>query len=400
MKTLLDGLRDSAMNEPGRQAIDVFHVNSRFSEEFEDIGRFSSKKATRLLKYCCQALRFRWQFGVTHFYYVPAPPQRTPLYRDWVVMLFCRPFFRTFIFHWHACGLGEWMETKARPWERWLTRMLLGNPDLSIVLGEPGRADAIRLKSKASVIVPNGIADPCPEFAAEVQPHQLARRAVRQKLLDAKPLSPANGGLDVSNGQQFHVLFLALCSREKGLFDCLDGIALLIQRLSRENSPMQVVLKVAGSFRSPAEQAEFEQAVRGHGLPFVTRSDLAPAQGGFVQFCGFASGNEKIELFKRCDAFCFPTFYSAESFPLVLLEAMAFDLPIVTTRWRSIPEMLPEAYPGLVDPHAPQAISVALETALRAKTSPGLRSRFLERFTQAHYIRNMKNALIKLLSAR
>ena len=31
-----------------------------------------------------------------------------------------------------------------------------------------------------------------------------------------------------------------------------------------------------------------------------------------------------------------------------MVEAMAFGLPVVTTRWRSIPEMLPPDYPGLV----------------------------------------------------
>jgi len=398
VKTLLNGLRKSAVNELGDHAIEVFHVNSRFSDGLEEIGHFSCKKMTRLLGYCFKALRFRWQFGVTHFYYVPAPPQRTPLYRDWVVMLFCRPFFRTFIYHWHSSGLGEWLDTKARPWERWLTRHLLGNPDLSIVLGEPARTDAVRLNSKACVIVSNGIVDPCPEFETEVQPHQLARRMVRQEFLRGEPLASQYRGAPASESNQFSVLFLALCSREKGLFDCLEGVALLNEKLQWVNSPIQVVLRVAGSFRTLAERAEFEQAVHGHGFQFITGSDIPPESGGFVEFCGFAFGKNKIELFNRSDAFCFPTFYSAESFPLVLLEAMAFNLPIVTTRWRSIPELMPEGYPGLVEPKDPQAISDALETILRAENPPQLRFRFLSRFTEAHYIRNMQDALVRQLS--
>ena len=35
-----------------------------------------------------------------------APGKRAALYRDWVVMVLCRPFFRQVIHHWHAVGLG------------------------------------------------------------------------------------------------------------------------------------------------------------------------------------------------------------------------------------------------------------------------------------------------------
>ena len=36
------------------------------------------------------------------FYYVPAPGKRVALYRDWLVMFICRPFFSGVILHWHA----------------------------------------------------------------------------------------------------------------------------------------------------------------------------------------------------------------------------------------------------------------------------------------------------------
>ena len=57
----------------------------------------------------------------------------------------------------------------------------------------------------------------------------------------------------------------------------------------------------------------------------------------------------KTQALRDADLFCFPTYYLAENQPGNLIEAMAFGLPIVTTRWRSMPEMLPPDYPGLVD---------------------------------------------------
>ena len=49
-----------------------------------------------------------------NFYYVPAPGKRVALYRDWLVMLLCRPFFKNIILHWHAAGLAKWLETSTK----------------------------------------------------------------------------------------------------------------------------------------------------------------------------------------------------------------------------------------------------------------------------------------------
>ena len=38
---------------------------------------------------------------------------------------------------------------------------------------------------------------------------------------------------------------------------------------------------------------------------------------------------------RDADLFCFPTFYQNENQPVNLIEAMAFGLPVVTTRWRT-----------------------------------------------------------------
>ena len=73
------------------------------------------------------------RYGVRNFYYVPAPGQRVPLYRDWIVMAICRPSFRKRILHIHALGLGSWLDEKARPWERFISRRLLGNADLNLL---------------------------------------------------------------------------------------------------------------------------------------------------------------------------------------------------------------------------------------------------------------------------
>src|SRR6185369_12498398 len=144
--------------------IQCYHVDSRLSRAMDDIGRARWGKLFVLLKYCLEALWCRFRFGVRYFYYVPAPGQRVPLYRDWLVMALCRPFFSKLIFHSHAVGLGTWLEEKAKPWERAISRLLLGRPELVIVLSDYYCKDVLKLSPRRMAVVSIGVPDPCPDF--------------------------------------------------------------------------------------------------------------------------------------------------------------------------------------------------------------------------------------------
>src|SRR5688572_15834035 len=120
VQLLLDGLKGSA--------IQVFQVDGRSSDE-----ALRWTQVFAVLKSCVQAIWLRVTRGADHFYYVPSSGNRARLYLDWLVMLVCRPFFKRVIFHWHSGGLGEWLEKKAKPWERWVSARLIGAPDLSVI---------------------------------------------------------------------------------------------------------------------------------------------------------------------------------------------------------------------------------------------------------------------------
>jgi len=142
-----------------------------------------------LLWYCLQALWCRFRYGVTNFYYIPAPGKSSALYRDWVVMLICRPFFKRVILHWHAAGLAKWLELTVGIRHRAMTYRLMKQVDLSIVLSGYNRADAEKMFSHSIQVVSNGIPDPCPGFAHDVSPRRKARFAARRKLLSGQTLS-------------------------------------------------------------------------------------------------------------------------------------------------------------------------------------------------------------------
>ena len=364
-------------------SIECYHVNARLSRRLEDIGDLRIGKFLLLIGYCLQAIWCRFRYGVTSFYYIPAPGKRSALYRDWVVMLICRPFFKRMILHWHAAGLAKWLEIMVGMRYRSLTYWLMKQVDLSIVLSKYNRADAEKLFSRQVKVVSNGIPDPCPRFTEDLLPRRKARFAARQKLFSGQTL----GRKDLEHaGEDPHlvkVLYLAHCTREKGLFDTLAAGALANQRLAERQAAVSLRLLIAGGFVTAEEEAEFKAVL------------ARPGMADIVQYFGFVSGDQKSQLLRDADLFCFPTFFQNENQPVNLIEAMAFGLPILTTRWRSLPELFPAAYPGLVDVRSPEQVADVVIALANNESGQGFRDLFLRNFKLERHLAGLADAFLQ-----
>lgn len=337
------------LGRPG-QAFELYHVNLHLSKNSADVGRWRFRKALPLLTACFKALSIRWRHGPMVLYYVPAPAKRGALFRDWVVMTLCRPFFPKLVLHWHAVGLGHWLENSARPFERRISRRLLGQADLSLVLATEVAADAEKLWPKRIAIVQNSL----PETG--VLPPPKHRKS----------------------GEIFEILFIGLCSEQKGFFDTLEAFALLHAR-----TPGAYRLTIAGAFDSEAAEQKFHARAR----EFRTA----------VRFVGLAEPKARQKFFTESDVLCFPTYYQHEGQPLVLIEALAHDVPIVTTKWRAIPGMLPRKYVWFVDQRRPDQIAESIFKARQAGEPNGvLREHYLLNFTPAQHVTALKTALRSL----
>ncbi|MDB6167538.1 MAG: glycosyl transferase group 1 [Verrucomicrobia bacterium] len=344
VQAMVEGLR-------GDREIEILHVNPQLSRDAADIGRWRPGKFVRLLAACGQALRLRLRHGPCFFYYVPAPGKRGALYRDWTVILLCRPFFRGLVLHWHAVGLGTWLQTSATAPERWITRWLLGRAELSLVLDAELAADAKLLAPRRIEVVPNGVGDPLP-FAPPSAPRPAGRCEVR---------------------------FIGLGSREKGLLDTLAAV-----EIQQAREPGSVHLVVAGSFASAPDERAFRER--------ISRLDR-----GLVEHAGVVDENGKRALFSSADLFCFPTRYPHEGQPLSLIEAMAHDVPIVTTRWRAIPNMLPADFVWYVDADQPGQIAEIISARRRTGAPHGLlRAHYLAHFTLERHLAALRSALRSL----
>ena len=382
---LLEGLRADP-------AFKIFHVDVRVSDDIEDVGGIRPEKIIRLFKFCLEAMRIRLRHGPMDFYYVPAPAKKSAIVRDWIVMLFVRPWFRRIIFHWHAFGLGHWAtgnteypsgpEQAAIPppnvfgyrnldrLARWLTRRLLANADLSIVLTEYNRKDAELLLPKFIAVVPNGIPDPFPDFETSVLPDRMRRMRQRNASED-----PSDSG-QRPPAIPLRCLFLGHCLESKGLHTAAGIVA---EYCALTGRPAHFV--VAGKFASADERSTFETLINNLGISPHT------------EIFGFADRDAKVRLLSDADALLFPTKYPEETFGLVVLEAMAFGLPCLVTRWRGIPSLLPTA--GLFEmlPGDTKTGAKLLEMAAGFSGFEMLRSRFLESFTDQAHIRKMSGTM-------
>jgi glycosyltransferase involved in cell wall biosynthesis len=361
--------------------IDCYHVNARFSKSLADVGELQIVKLPLILFYCLQAIWCRFRYGVTNFYYVPAPGKSVALYRDWLVLFLCRPFFKNIILHWHAAGLGKWLETSVQIRTRAVTYHAFHQPALSIVISNYNVADAEKLLSRRIRMVNYGIPDPCPDFARTVLPRRKARFAARTKLFRNEPVGPADLEATGGDPQIVKVLYLAHYMREKGLFAAAQAVVLANQILAGRKCPVQMKLLAAGTFVTDEEKLEFE------GL--LKKPEFAAA----VDCLGFVSGLKKEKALREADLFCFPTRYLAENQPVTLIEAMAFGLPVATTHWRSIPEMFPPGYPGLVADQSTKPIADALLALMTRDSGEYLREHFLSRFTIERHLANLAEAL-------
>lgn len=135
------------------------------------------------------------------------------------------------------------------------------------------------------------------------------------------------------------------------------GQAVLLQALSlvrRRGGRVAATLVGEGPQRSGLEALAEELDVRAH-----------------VHFAGALGQEEILALYERATVFCLPSF--AEGVPCVLMEAMAMEIPVISTVIAGIPELIENERSGLlVAPGRADQLADAIE---RLISDPELRRR-------------------------
>lgn len=127
---------------------------------------------------------------------------------------------------------------------------------------------------------------------------------------------------------RFQLLFMARVVREKGIFECIEAIAML-RAQGRE-----VRLLVAGD---GPDMHGARAAAHVHGV------------ASHVEMAGFLRGHTKLAALQTSHLFLLPTRHG-EGCPVSLLEAMASGLPVITTAAGGIPAIVKEGVNGRILP--------------------------------------------------
>ena len=135
-------------------------------------------------------------------------------------------------------------------------------------------------------------------------------------------------------------------------------------------------------------------------LNLVTREAVDPEPGVRV-IRDITPGDPRLmELLARTSVFAFPTEIDKSSY--AVLEAMACGVPVVTTRFAALPELVPDGVAGrLIDPGDEDQLAAALlelleDEPLRRRLGEQARQRVIERFdarlTTARLVETLSDA--------
>lgn len=132
-----------------------------------------------------------------------------------------------------------------------------------------------------------------------------------------------------------------------------------------------ILLEALAAIRSRGVEANLTMIGDGPSRQSLERRAAQMDLGAAVSFTGAVGQDEIRSHYAAADVFCLPSF--AEGVPVVLMEAMAMRVPVVTSRIMGITELIEDGEEGLlVRPGRADELAAALERLAR---DPELRER-------------------------
>lgn len=323
--------------------INVHCLRMAYSENIESVGAFSITKVTHLFSLIWKTCKIRLRHRPKILYYLPASANKIPIIRDIIFLAAVRWLFKKTIWHFHAGGLPEYLEK--HPIIRTLAKPFYSKPSLSIELYKADLPAGAYFKAQKNVIIPNG--------------------------LDIEVLKPTQ------SSDAFNILYVGAISPGKGVLDIIKTAKIL------KRSEFLYKIRLVGEASSKDFYQEVEREIKKNELTDV------------IEFSGSLTGKKKLQAYAWADCFFFPSHYEAENLPLVLIEAMAYALPIVTTRWRGIPQLIGDSKCALLfdtkasDQYGRGILRLMQDDVLRSQMSASARKHYQDNFTREKFIDRM-----------
>ncbi|CAM4014243.1 glycosyltransferase family 4 protein [Deinococcus marmoris] len=155
---------------------------------------------------------------------------------------------------------------------------------------------------------------------------------------------------------RLHRIPNGVCLPDVDVDQLIDGrlanpTLLYMGRLLEEKGVLDVI-------RAAAHLPGVQVDVAGDGPALSPAQALASELGiaGRVTFHGHVGGEAKEALLRAASLFVFPSYY-AEGQPIVLLEALAWGIPVITCDLQPLTDLITPECGGLVPPRSPAAVA-------------------------------------------
>jgi glycosyltransferase involved in cell wall biosynthesis len=328
--------------------LDVLELH--YIKKMADFRSAHLKKMCLFIKYYV-VLLYKLSFNRPDMVYFTITSLGVSFYRDLLMVILIKMFKVKLVYHLHGKGIKECYPNHKR-----LYNYVYHNVDV-ICLGNKLKEDIPFFKG-TPYVVNNGIA-----VINDVFP--------KEKPSDKDGMA--------------RILFLSNFEKTKGVLDLLESAKLL------KNKGLIFKVQCIGQFHGQFTKDFFND--------FLEKNDLSKR----IKIVGPIYGDAKNLYFTQSDMFVFPTYYKNEALPLVLLEAMQFGLPCISTYEGSIPDVIEDNITGLlckqrdIEDLASKIELLIRNKELREQMGKRGKERFEKLFTLERFEQNLCDTFTKIL---
>lgn len=271
----------------------TFFFNSSQSKNLIDVGNFNLKKTFLFLNDCVELSKKIINIKPDIIYFNPSP-RGIGFYRDILYIIILKFFKKKLVFHLHGRGFKKKFK-KSYIWKKLLIKLF---KDVNLIcLSKKLTKDILLFNDKKKkVFILNNFS-------------LIKKDKIKKKKL-------------------FTFIYLSNLVPDKGVLTFLNAISLLNKKKYKNFSG-----KIIGGSSNE---------------PFLNKVKQKLYEVKNVEYLGKLYGHNKDKELNSSNVFILPTKFANEAFPLSILEAMAFGLPIITSNIGGISDIVDHNKNGFV----------------------------------------------------
>ena len=329
------------------ESYNIKSLNSNSSNKIKDIGNFNLYK---LLKYShlFYNILLSLIFKKIDLYYFSITSKGIAFFKDFLIGFFLRISGKKIVYHFHNKGISDNQNNKLYNF----CYGFLFKKSYAIILSEHLKYDIIKYFEKEKIFI---------------LPNTITNDNLKQKF-----------NLKKTSSVKF--LFLSNLIKSKGIRELISACIKL------KKQAVDFSLDIIGA-EGDISIKDLEALIRNKNL-----NDNVKVHGKVI-------GTKKNNFFLNCDVFIHPT--KNDCFPLVLLEALKFSKPIISTKIGAIEDMVIDGYNGyIINKCSPTLIAEKMQYFIRNKKSikqMGLKSG--EIFYQKFTLKKFEHKLLQIIDS-